>query len=122
MATALLGEFDAQGCSDPARTRQAVLEKLAQLSQDEEVPAAVQLQASVWLGKANHVRLFTEEKREGLENQNIDDVRIELSKAIRELFISTECTTTRVIDIQAEYPSPTEDPGTVWNPGLLERQ
>jgi hypothetical protein len=105
MATALLGDFDLQGYSNPAKTRQAVLEKLAQLSQDEEVPPAVQMQASVWLGRANHVRLFAEEKQHGPESQDIDDIRAELSKAIQELFAPTACTTTPVIDVQAEPSS-----------------
>jgi hypothetical protein len=93
MVESLIGSFDEEGLSNPAQTRRAVLEKLAQLSQDEQVPSAVQLQASVWLGRANHVRLFTEQSQSDQNDQDPEDVRAELAEAIRELFTPTPSTT-----------------------------
>jgi hypothetical protein len=60
MAEALIGTFDEQGLSSPAATRKLVLQKLTELGQDPGVPPSVQVQAVTWLGRANHVRLFSE--------------------------------------------------------------
>jgi hypothetical protein len=122
MATALLGDLDSQGYSNPAKTRAAVLQKLSELAEDPEVPAAVQLQASVWLGKANHVRLFTEQAQSDQNDHNIEDVRAALAEAIRELFTPAPCTTP-VIDVHVQASSSADGRETAKSPDdLLERR
>jgi hypothetical protein len=100
MAEALVGHFDEQGLSDAITTRQYVLEKLLELSHDEAVPSSVQLAATAWLGRTNHVRLFADENRK--EPEPIDDARTALKEAIAELFAPKIQTASSVIDVQAK--------------------